>query len=67
MPTIEHLMKLASVLDAPMSRLLGEDVTEVPNSALALADALKGLSEDQTKFVFDLILLYKQSHSPKDQ
>jgi transcriptional regulator with XRE-family HTH domain len=62
-PTIEHLLKLAGVLEVNASRLLGEGETEVSSDALALAQAMDGLDSDQRKFVFDLILLYTQRHS----
>lgn len=66
MPTIEHLLRLASVLEVTASRLLGEGIDEVSNEAVALADAMKDMSDDQKKFVFELILLYKNNHQKID-
>ncbi|MHA4867253.1 helix-turn-helix domain-containing protein [Duganella sp. PWIR1] len=63
MPTVEHLLKLARVLDVSASRLLGEGERTVSSEALALAQAMDGLDSEQRKFVLDLIILYKQRHA----
>lgn len=62
-PTIEHLLKLACVLEVNASRLLGEGSSDVSSEALALAQAMNRLSSEQRKFVFELILLYTQQHA----
>lgn len=62
-PTVEHLLKLASVLDVSASRLLGEGELEVSSDALALAQVMDGLNTEQRKFVLDLIILYTHRHA----
>jgi transcriptional regulator with XRE-family HTH domain len=62
-PTVEHLLKLAAVLEVNASRLLGEHEANVSNDAVALAQAMDDLSDEQRKFVFDLILLYTRRHA----
>jgi transcriptional regulator with XRE-family HTH domain len=61
-PTVEHLLKLADVLEVNTSRLLGEGELTVSSDAIALAKAMDGLNAEQRRFVLDLIILYTRRH-----